>query len=706
MIGNLIKGRGARGVMDYLLASTDQTGNVRPRVKIVGGTFAGRDAREIAAEFGALHRLRPKLGVHVIHQSLRLPDEDAEPDDAVWSAIAQSWADEMGIDDFVAVAHGDGHIHIAGSRIRRDASVVPDQHDYKRSEAAIRKIEIGFNLTVVESSHLLDEVASVNHHKAPTRGQMIYNEITGETPPALFVAAVIDDILNNGASVTSLITQLEASGVKVHPNIASTGRMNGLAYEVDGIRVTSKAMGRGFTWKHLQERGLSYEPSRDDEELRYAKSRRQIEASEQLGTEGGDRATVRRDTDVQSIRKRHREGRAEVGGADGEHLSVEPTEREAAAQDDHSNISSGSDNDIRGDDLDRLVYLAAAEHDSGRSAGDLTNAGRPDQPRDERLAALADHLARDLDRCGQQVGQFVQAIGAVEYQIMTRIPDTEVAKVKRRKWNAVEIMAPQNVKWLRSENVRGAGVYVRALDKRITLLDDVTLEGIEALTSNGFKPSATVETSADNYQAWIRLVPSDQPEPSSGVAKIASRNLTLFSSGDIAAVGSERFGRMPGFTNRKAKHENNRGLNPWVTLKAAAYTVAFAGYSLISRIEVALQKRADKKAANIERRNASIDILIDRDATLSFIEVENLFLRGLDYSSAQQGLTQSEIDFRACGFALKHGSTYLQVEDVLLQHSPDIETRHPKTADYVQRTVRNAARSDYARSAVIEGNGI
>lgn len=703
MIGNLIKGRGARGVMDYLLAPTDQNGDTRPRVKIVGGTFAGRNAREIAAEFGALHRLRPRLNVHVIHQSLRLPENDTEPDDSTWLAIAQAWADEMGIDDFVAVAHGDGHIHIAGSRVKRDGSVVSDQHDFKRSESAIRKIEIDFDLTVVESSHLLDEVASVNHHKSPTRGQMIYNDVTGETPLALFVAATIDNIIAKGASVTLLIAQLEASGIKVHPNIASTGRMNGLAYEVDGIRVTSKAMGRGFTWKNLQERGLSYEPSRDDEELRQAKSRRQVEASEQLGAESGDRASNGRDQDLPSIRQRHRDRRTENSGADGEDLGLEPAERGKAAQNDHSIVSPIGSNDIHGDDLDRLVYLAAAEHDSGRTAGAFTDAGKPDQPGDKRLVALADHLARDLDRCGQQVGRFIQTVGAVEYEIMTRIPDTDAGKVKRRKWDAPEILTPQNVKWLRSENAKGAGIFVRALDRRITLLDDVTLDGIQDLTESGFEPSAAVETSADNYQAWIRLVPLDQPEPSPEVAKVASRNLTQFSSGDLGAVGSERFGRMPGFTNRKPKHKNARGLSPWVTLKAATYTVAIAGQNLISKIQDALKQRAEKRAADIERRNASVDAIIDREATLSFNEVEAIFLWSLDYSSMQQGLTQSEIDFRACGFALKHGSTYMQVEDALLQHSPDIHIRHPNTADYVGRTVPNAAKSDYARSAVITG---
>lgn len=695
MMGKLIKGRGARGVLDYLLAPSDQKGEVRPRVKIVGGTFAGHNAREISAEFGALHRLRPQLGVHVIHESLRLPGDDAEPDDAKWAAIAQAWVREMGIEDFVAVAHGDGHIHIAASRIKRDGSVVSDQHDYKRSEAAIRKIEIVFGLKVVESSHLLNEAAAVDHHKAPTRGQMIYNEIVGETPPAMFVAAVLDDIIDNDVSVASFINQLETAGIKVHPNIATTGRMNGFAYEVDGIRVTSKAMGRGFTWKNLLQRGLSYEPDRDDAALSAAKSKRQSETSELIKAEGGDRPAGRGGQDLQSIRQRHGNRRQGDPGADGGDVGIKQAAGGADAQDDRSGRSSERSDNVRSDDLDHLIYLAAAELDIGRGEGDLPDAGRSDRAADKGLAKLAHHLARDLSRCGEQVGRFIQAVGASEYQVMTRTPDTDDGKIKRRKWTAEQMLDPKNIRWLRSENVNGAGIFIRAIDRRVTLLDDVTRNGIAHLAAKGFEPCVSGETSPQSYQAWIRLVPAHEPEPSPEVATDASRRLTNFIGGDTGAIGNERFGRLPGFTNRKPKHQNDRGRNPWVTIIDAAYRVAMAGRSLISLIEAAIKGKAAEKAAKFERRNAAVDAMIDRTAELSFGDVETLFIKGLFYSSGDPTLSQSEIDFRACGFALKHGSTQKQTEDALLKHSPSIDTRHPKTENYAARTVCAAASSDW-----------
>lgn len=697
MIGKLIKGKGARGVLDYLLSDTDQKGEKRPRVEIVGGTFAGRNPREISAEFGALHKLRPKLGVHVIHECLRLPEEDAEPSDETWNAIAQTWCSEMGVEDFVAVAHGDGHIHIAASRIKRDGSVVSDQHDFKRSEAAIRKIEIDFCLTVVESSHLLNDDAALDHHKAPTREQLVYNEITGDTPPAMFVAAVVDDILDRGATAVSFVKQVEAAGIKIHPNIASTGRMNGFAYEVDGVRVTSKAMGRGFTWKNLQERGLSYEPSRDDEALSAAKSRRQLEAGEQLSVETGDRTTGGRCEDLPSIRQRHANGRESDRSTDVGDLGQQSAAENEPAKNSIYDRSLERRDDIRSNDLDHLVYLAAAELETGGRSSDLTNAGRSDPPRDERLAQLADRLASDLKRCGEQVGLFIQAVGASDYQVMTRTPDIEGGKVKRRTWSAAEILDSKAVRWLRSENANGAGVYIRAIDRRVTLLDDVTPAAIEDLTSKGFAPAVSVETSPANFQAWIRLVPVDAPEPAPEVATQAARSLTKSFGGDVGAVGAERFGRLPGFTNRKPKHERG-GRSPWVTLKVAAYRVASAGQFLISKIEAAFKAR-DKAAADQAARRAAIaDEMAARGETISTAQAEELFLRGMAYSYEKSGLSPSEIDFRACGFALKHGSTVQQVEAALIKCSPDIEARHPNTADYARRTVKAASASDWVNN--------
>lgn len=148
MIAKITKGSGFRGAAEYLLR--------QERGAIVGGNMAGRTPRELAHEFGQLRKLRPTLGKAVAHFSLSLPPDDRRPEDAEWAAIAQRFLTEMKFLDeerglncpFVVVRHDDTehhHIHILTSRVGFSDSgevvVVSDQNDFRRAEAAVRRIE-------------------------------------------------------------------------------------------------------------------------------------------------------------------------------------------------------------------------------------------------------------------------------------------------------------------------------------------------------------------------------------------------------------------------------------------------------------------------------------------------------------------------------------------------------------------------------------
>lgn len=270
MIGKLIKGSSMRGLLDYLLAAKDQRKQRRPRVKIVGGIFAGTTPREIASEFGVLRALRPNLNVAVVHESLRLPPDASEPTDDVWCAIARHWAQAMGFDCWVAISHGDGHIHIAASRILVDGSVVSDKHDWTLSERVVREVERTFGLEEIEPSHLLNHANGWIQQKAPSKGQSAVAEKTGLPLPSEIAAGVIDGLLTNPISASDFVTGLQAAGIDVRPNIASTAKVSGLAYSLGGVPVTAKAMGRAYTWSQLQQRGLQYDEARDLPTLRKA----------------------------------------------------------------------------------------------------------------------------------------------------------------------------------------------------------------------------------------------------------------------------------------------------------------------------------------------------------------------------------------------------------------------------------------------------
>lgn len=271
MIEKIIKGTGARGLANYLLAEKDHNGDVRPRHDLIGGTLSGRSARELAAEIGALRRMRPNLQKAVGHVSLRVPEGDRVLSDREWAMIGDQWASDMGMDAYATVCHGD-HIHILFSRINSNGKVVSDSHDYRRGEAAVRKIEQDFDLVKVEPSSLLEPENALNHKKAPTKGDFMAIE-KGEIPARLFMQQALDALLKKKPTVTQFIEDLETLGVIVEPNLATTGKLSGFAYHYGDYRFTSNSLGRGYRLSNMQKKGLSYEQDRDIERIRAAKDR-------------------------------------------------------------------------------------------------------------------------------------------------------------------------------------------------------------------------------------------------------------------------------------------------------------------------------------------------------------------------------------------------------------------------------------------------
>lgn len=174
MIGKITKGRGFRGLAEYLLRDG--------RGEIVAGPMAGRTPRELAAEFGQLRRLNPKLGKAVAHFSLSPAPGDPPLTEAQWQAIAERFMSEMGFDSaWCGVIHRDTdheHLHLMACRIDLNGKTVSDANDYRRAEVAIRGIEADFGLIAVPDPPR--KKAKPIPTTTPTRGEQT---MTDATPP-------------------------------------------------------------------------------------------------------------------------------------------------------------------------------------------------------------------------------------------------------------------------------------------------------------------------------------------------------------------------------------------------------------------------------------------------------------------------------------------------------------------------------------------
>ena len=116
---------------------------------------------------------------------------------------------------------------------------------------------------------------------------------------------------------------------------------------------------------------------------------------------------------------------------------------------------------------------------------------------------------------------------------------------------------------IKYRNAHGSHIYIRPSgEHRFTTLDDLHETSLARLAADGFNPCAVVETSAGNFQAWLKH-PRTFPKL---LGTFAAQTLAERYDADPSAADWRRFGRLPGFTNCKPKYRKSDGLFPFVRL--------------------------------------------------------------------------------------------------------------------------------------------
>lgn len=165
------------------------------------------------------------------------------------------------------------------------------------------------------------------------------------------------------------------------------------------------------------------------------------------------------------------------------------------------------------------------------------------------------------DRTGDAVRKTLAALAAPSYLIGV----LDQSRMHLVEMPLEEVM--RKLPYLKARNARGAHIYFApANSTRYTLLDDLTVDTLRRMTTDGFEPCATVETSYGNFQAWLRHSAEFQQEH----ASLAARLLSQRYDADRSAAGWRRLGRLPGFTNRKDKYRDECGRFPFVLLRTSS----------------------------------------------------------------------------------------------------------------------------------------
>ena len=189
--------------------------------------------------------------------------------------------------------------------------------------------------------------------------------------------------------------------------------------------------------------------------------------------------------------------------------------------------------------------------------------------RGEKSAVIVERLVRVQ----------LRAMGCERFELGIRRDAGEM--ILREGQGAIEIKGA--IKWLRHENAKGAHIYVRPAGLHaLSLIDDLSAVAIERMKAEGFEPAVVVETSPNNFQAWLNHGQVLEAATSTRAAKALVERF----GGDPSSADWRHFGRLAGFTNPKRERQLPSGLRPFARLRSATGRVYSRAAEFLAGIKV------------------------------------------------------------------------------------------------------------------------
>lgn len=181
-----------------------------------------------------------------------------------------------------------------------------------------------------------------------------------------------------------------------------------------------------------------------------------------------------------------------------------------------------------------------------------------------------------MDRTESAVRKLLAALPSHGYDLGV-LADRRMQRFEAVSANRVLRMLP----YLKYRNAHGAHIYLRPTGESCySLLDDLTVTTVTQLVQESFAPAAIIETSSGSFQAWLRHAQPFSKEFGTLAAKLLAQRF----GADTSAADWRRFGRAPGFTNRKPQHRLAHGLYPYAVLHEHAGSVYPAAESFRAEV--------------------------------------------------------------------------------------------------------------------------
>ena len=298
---------------------------------------------------------------------------------------------------------------------------------------------------------------------------------------------------------------------------------------------------------------------------------------------------------------------------------------------------------------------------------------------------VRERISSPSDRTIEAVRRQVIAMASDVFEIGLFKPDAvgNEAVMLPRVWDAETLL--RSVPWLRHQNRDGRNIYIRPRgEHNLSLVDDLSRDGVLAMKQAGFAPAAIIETSPGNFQAWVKH--PEQLTKELGTA--AARRLAERFGGDPGAADWRHFGRLGGFTNRKRKYcDPQTGLHPFVKLIEAGGTVYPEADRFLAGVRSAVEQERHKREQ--QRR------IIQPSQAARSTELKSIDSFRADPKYGGDG---TRIDLAYSIYAASHGATEAEIGEAIRSRDLSHKGGEGRQADYVERTIKKALEAGRSKS--------
>jgi hypothetical protein len=232
---------------------------------------------------------------------------------------------------------------------------------------------------------------------------------------------------------------------------------------------------------------------------------------------------------------------------------------------------------------------------------------------------------------------------------------------------------------LKYRNAHGSHIYVRPSgEHRYTVLDDLNETMLARLAADGFNACSVVETSAGNFQAWLKhrcVFPKLR-------GTFAAQTLAERYDADPSAADWRRFGRLPGFTNCKPKYRKPDGLFPFVRL----HSHSGQQYPMAETFGREITTLYEAREQEHEARRLQSSLSPRRRPRLSTLSLERF------RSSVRYQNRPAAADIAFCVAAFADGMTEDRIGCALADDYLSRDPSPSRRAAYIRRTMAKARR--------------